>query len=252
MEQQVIIIDSITIKQDAEGRYCLNDLHRAAGDLARHAPALWERQATDLIIELEKGTKPYVIVKTRGRNGGTYVAKELVYAYATWISPVFHLKVIRAYDRLATQGVAVHENAAADLLANPLKYFEAVFKQAQVLDAKNKQLEAEKALLLPKADVFDTVVADKRMTVAAVVRMFPGVNTNMTKRDLTMLGYLRATPKGYRVRAEYRDTLFSEKMVKYKKGTVWESAIEVMVLADGKELLTKLYKDRKLTMKVGY
>lgn len=32
------------------------------------------------------------------------------------ISPAFHLKVIRAYDRLATQGVAVHESAAGDLL----------------------------------------------------------------------------------------------------------------------------------------
>jgi hypothetical protein len=38
-----------------------------------------------------------------GNQGGTFVAKQLVYAYAMWISPSFHLKVINTFDAVATQ-----------------------------------------------------------------------------------------------------------------------------------------------------
>ncbi|WP_303229334.1 KilA-N domain-containing protein [Comamonas kerstersii] len=94
-----IVIDSIAIRQDSEGRFCLNDLHKAAGGERRHEPNLWLTNQTtrELIQELTTpNTGIPVIESLRGRYGGTYVCKELVYAYAMWISPQFHLKVIRA------------------------------------------------------------------------------------------------------------------------------------------------------------
>lgn len=33
---QALTIANTTIRQDAEGRYCLNDLHKAAGGEAKH------------------------------------------------------------------------------------------------------------------------------------------------------------------------------------------------------------------------
>lgn len=104
-----LTIGNTSIRQDSEGRYCLNDLHKAAGGEERHKPIHWlsNSQTKELINEMQKVENP--TFSQRGRNGGTYAVRELVYAYAMWISPAFNLKVIKAYDTLQTQGVAVAE-----------------------------------------------------------------------------------------------------------------------------------------------
>lgn len=95
-------IAGIGIRQDAQGRYCLNDLHKAAGEESKHRPAYWQelQQTKDLAAELEKDGIPAIEARQRV---GTFVCKELVYAYAMWISAKFHLQVIRAYDALVQQ-----------------------------------------------------------------------------------------------------------------------------------------------------
>lgn len=103
--QQIMKIDNLKIRTDEEGRFCLNDLHKAAGNEKRHSPSYWlnNQQTKELIDELETTGIP--VVTAGGRKGGTYVCKELVYAYAMWISAAFHLKVIRAYDALINNQV---------------------------------------------------------------------------------------------------------------------------------------------------
>lgn len=95
----MVVIDTITIRQNSEGRFCLNDLYQAAGGENRHRPSLWiaNEQTTQLIrtVESEAGI-PALVSLHGGKTPGTYVCKELVYAYAMWISPEFKLKVIRA------------------------------------------------------------------------------------------------------------------------------------------------------------
>ncbi|CAG9001750.1 MAG: hypothetical protein CENE_03777 [Candidatus Celerinatantimonas neptuna] len=109
-----ITISNVPVHQDVHGRYSLNDLHRASGGQKRHQPSDWLRleQTAELINELLKPGIPGVknsnnlishpVESKKGRYGGTYVCKELVYSYAMWISAAFALKVIRAYDTLVS------------------------------------------------------------------------------------------------------------------------------------------------------
>lgn len=98
-----LTISNISIRQDANGRYCLNDLHKASRAEKKAGPSYWLaiQQTQELINELKTDTDISVsVVKGGAKQQGTYAVKELVYAYAMWISAQFHIAVIRAYDAL--------------------------------------------------------------------------------------------------------------------------------------------------------
>ena len=123
-----LIIDTITIRKDAEGRYCLNDLHKAAGGESRHQPGKWlENQQTQNLVEalmtdtgnpVSGNNKPLNIIKGGSGIQGTFVCEDLVFDYAMWISAEFKLKVIRAYKALTTPQpvptIAVHYDQLSD------------------------------------------------------------------------------------------------------------------------------------------
>ncbi|EEH0082173.1 KilA-N domain-containing protein, partial [Salmonella enterica subsp. enterica serovar Typhimurium] len=168
----LMVIDGIEVRRDVHGRYCLNDLHRAAGGEQKYRPKYWldNKQTRELIEQLfteggipsseqnqsvrffQGGSDTRSLVRAPvntirgGAEQGTYVCKELVFAYAMWISPSFHLKVIRTFDRITSapqtsSGMAADKMQAGVILLGFMRK-ELNLSNSSVLGACQKLQEA--------------------------------------------------------------------------------------------------------------
>lgn len=143
MESKELCVAGVGIRQDEEGRYSLNDLHAAAGGEQKNRPKYWieNLQTQALVAEIEKGGIPPIVAK---QGLGTFVTRDLVYAYAMWISPSFQLKVIRAYDELVNQPVNPSRLSRLQLIELALIAEQeriALEEKVQVLEPKAAALE---------------------------------------------------------------------------------------------------------------
>ena len=133
-----LAIAGTNIRRDIEDRYSLNDLHRAAGGEDRHRPGQFTR--TDgfkaLVAELETAQIGAVSVE-EGRGGGTYVAEQLVVAYAAWISPKFHLEVINTF--LAAKKATVRKAAEYGIAGPVAREYRALLSIAKLSGLKGNQ-----------------------------------------------------------------------------------------------------------------
>lgn len=253
----VVLIEGVCIRRDAEGRFRLNDLHEAAGGERRHdTREFLDRESTKgLIRELESEMTGKPVNMERGRYGGTFVCKELVYHYASWVSAAFNLKVYRVFDAVAAQRQAPPVN-----LMDPRQLQTLLLQQIELSLGKDAQIAEKNAQiteLSPKALVYDEAFGEAQSdpekdggpdTIADFVRKFDELQANDGKRALTEAGYLYRTDKGHRVYAKYRGTYFTEKYERCKKTR--RKFHDIRLLPPGVEVLTKLIYDGKLRRKV--
>lgn len=114
-----VSISNITIRQTEDSLFNLNDLHKSSGSDKKYQPANWLRnqQTIELINELKaphiRGGKENQHVIQIKNGVGTFACKELVYAYATWISPKFFLQVIRTFDEVISNSLASDDKTAS-------------------------------------------------------------------------------------------------------------------------------------------
>lgn len=146
LNQEIRIFDNL---------YCLNDLHKASGGAEKHKPANFLRLDTtqDLIVEIEKenlncsdvSNKKIAFKSIAGRFGGSYGCKELVYAYAMWISAKFHLTVIRVFDNQHQKTFDPAKMSRGDILRLALDAEEENQKLTAQIEADKPKVEfAEK------------------------------------------------------------------------------------------------------------
>jgi len=96
------MIHATPIRRDQEGRYCLNDLHKAAGGEQRHQPRYWlaNEQTKALVTAVSNSGNPLIAPcgpLPRPLRRHLRPRRPRHRLRRAWISPVFKLEVYRAF-----------------------------------------------------------------------------------------------------------------------------------------------------------
>jgi hypothetical protein len=146
-------------------------------------------------VEWVSSTKAIGIRASRGRSGGTYAHKDIAFAFASWISPEFHLFVIKDYERLkiAEQGRLGDEwNARRELVKTNYKLHTDAVKE--ILAEKDLPRWRERIEYASEADLINLAVFGQKASTWK--KDHPGWGGNMRDyapvRDLVILQNIEA------------------------------------------------------------
>ena len=149
MSEQIRIL-GVSINKSSNGLYSLTDLFKASGARSADRPKNWlvtnkAKEYVEFLANKSKGRKlPFdnnqqltdndskgrkppleqnqvLTVVHGGDNNGTFVCKQLVYAYAMWVSVEFHHAVITAFDHLANDRVLEAQTVANVAISQIIK-----------------------------------------------------------------------------------------------------------------------------------
>lgn len=107
MQSHTITIFDTTIRQDADGRFCLNDLHKAAmangqaTESQRPSNFLKSDSIVEFVSLINENATNVAVKKAQGRNGGTYATELVALRYAGWISARVEVEVYKTFQKVA-------------------------------------------------------------------------------------------------------------------------------------------------------
>lgn len=141
-----LLINNVEVSTDSEGRYSLNDLHKASGHQSKHTPIKFYRShgfkaECDYLKSISGQFEP--IIKKTGKGGGTWVCKELVYSYAMWISAEFKINVIKTFDSITSQASAPETMQALNELSKKIEQDQELASKCGSLLAAYKKTKKE-------------------------------------------------------------------------------------------------------------
>lgn len=159
-----LIISDTTINFN-NGLYSLNDLHKASGGDMNNQPSNFLKLDSTKSLAREisfENNQSYdsmtgvIEVSRGGSSPGTFVCKELVYAYAMWISPAFNLKVIRAFDTMQQKPMTNLEviRAVIDKAIEHERTLEIHGSEIETLKLENTALKEELKLIRDEEGYF--------------------------------------------------------------------------------------------------
>lgn len=188
------------------GLYSLMDLHKASGLPKSYLPnKFFENKSTMALIsslELAYGKEKTIQARNGGANAGYCACKELVVAYAMWLSPDFYRNVIQTFIHVAEGNeTAALQTAGTTASLSRLKVLTAEYTALKGCAHVGYQDAAAIAAIERVADMTDEEVAANKRTMEytiererKLVAMFKSISRKY-KADEDKIYHVSCTPE---------------------------------------------------------
>lgn len=121
----------VEVRKDDDGRYCLNDIHKAAGKPVGCQPSHFLRnrgsdiqrinasENTVILPHLVQDLDSHALIRGKGRGASSYGSLNTVYRYAAFISKAFEKSVYEAFTALSKGDVSEASRVAESVAITP-------------------------------------------------------------------------------------------------------------------------------------
>lgn len=248
-----LIIANTNISINEQNFYSLTDLHIASGSENKHRPKyfLSNKQTIELAEEIEKGGISPFTVKV-GFNGGTYACKELVYAYAMWISPKFHLHVIRTFDNVMQEQskeqarkyfIECEKQVSQPKQLSRMELLQIALESEKELERVNQRL----AYIEPVVSYAQSILDSKSTVTVTQISQDYGISANKLNKMLHDFGIQYKQSDQWILYQKYKPLGYvCSNTIEIKSSTTGKVSMQTKWTQEGRLFLYKFLKEKNI------